>query len=278
MTGWIRIERALWDHDAFAREPMSEREAWAWMIAQAAWDDTRHRVGQVLLKVPRGTFMTTLRELQSAFMWRSEKRVRTFLALLENEGMIGRSIVGERNARKTHVTICNYDKYQDGGRSADAAKTHHGRSKDAVKEQDNNKQPSEAKASSVDHAANDTGFDAFWGIWPNKTAKHAAKKAWQKLPLDDKRAAYAAVKAGWFTSWQAQHPDASPLHPATFINQRRWEDQPAKPRFSQQGPTRAAFVPPDLLEQRRQWFEQIQAEAYADAGPVDKSRRAGATT
>jgi hypothetical protein len=138
MSGWISVTRDLWDHSFFSDAEMTEREAWLWMLSKAAWKDTRHRVGQDMIDVPRGSFMVTLREMQGVFMWKSDKRVRTFLKRLEAEGMIGRTTVGTRNAPKTHVTICNYDKFQQDGRTADAPKTHDGRTKDAVKEQDNN--------------------------------------------------------------------------------------------------------------------------------------------
>lgn len=131
---------------------MTEREAWMWMLANAAYKDTRHRVGSELFDVPRGSFMATLREMQSAFMWKSDKRVRTFLKTLEKEAMIGRTVVGTANAPKTHVTICKYEEYQSRGRTKDAPQTHdgthHGRTTDAVKQQGNKvTTEEEAKAS-----------------------------------------------------------------------------------------------------------------------------------
>ena len=141
MSGFISLERKLWDHPLFTPAPMTEREAWMWMIAQAAWSETRHRVGSELVVVPRGAFMATLREMQSAFMWGSDKRVRTFLKTLEKEGMIGRTTLGAKNAPKTQITIRNYEEYQSRGRTKDAPKTqdrtHHGRTTDAVKKQGN---------------------------------------------------------------------------------------------------------------------------------------------
>jgi hypothetical protein len=141
MSGWIRVERSLMnDHPFFDREPMSEREAWLWMIAKASWDDTRHKVGREMFDVPRGSFMVTLREMQSVFMWRSDTKVRNFLKRLQGEGMIERTAVGSRNAPKTHITICNYNKYQSSERTENAPKTHRERTKNAVKKQINNKQ------------------------------------------------------------------------------------------------------------------------------------------
>ena len=75
------------------------------------------------------------------------------------------------------------------------------------------------------------GFDDFWQVVPNKLAKQAAKKAWGKLSIEDKRAAYSAAKAGWFSDWQDRYPDANPLHPASYLNGKRWEDQPAQPKL-----------------------------------------------
>lgn len=136
MSGWIAISRDLFAHDFFAREPMSEREAWVWMIARAAWKDTRHRIGGEMVDVPRGSFFCTLRELQQAWGWGSDKRVRSFLKRLENERMVDAST----DAKKTQITICNYEQFQDVGRNEDASAPENGRSRDAIKEQVNNKQ------------------------------------------------------------------------------------------------------------------------------------------
>lgn len=132
--GFITLERRIFSDPFFAPEPMSEREAFIWMLCQASWEDTTHRVGTQVYACPRGSFFATLREMQGAFMWNSDKRVRTFLKSLENGRTIGRTTVGPKNARKTHVTICKYDDFQLDGRTKDApgthARTHRGRSKE----------------------------------------------------------------------------------------------------------------------------------------------------
>jgi uncharacterized protein YdaU (DUF1376 family) len=77
----------------------------------------------------------------------------------------------------------------------------------------------------------DQCFENFWEIWPSKKNKQNARKAWRKLTIDAKRAAYAAVRAGWFDQWQAASPDANPIHASTFLNSRRWEDQESAPKL-----------------------------------------------
>lgn len=75
------------------------------------------------------------------------------------------------------------------------------------------------------------GFDAFWEIWPNKTAKDRARKAWGAMSVENKRAAFSAVRAGWFEKWRASKPDANPIHPASFLNGKRWQDEFNQPHL-----------------------------------------------
>lgn len=116
MTRWIRVNVSVFEHEVFAEEPFSEREAWLWLVSNAAWKETRHRVGNDILAVPLGSLFMTLRGLQSVWKWKSDKRVRSFLSLLEGEGMVEvRASLG-----KTHITISNYSRYQETTRSDDA--------------------------------------------------------------------------------------------------------------------------------------------------------------
>jgi len=133
VSGWVAIDRGMFDHPFFAPGPMSEREAWVWMICRAAWSDTEHRTPKGVEVVARGTFFCTLRDMQRTWGWASDKRVRGFLSRAEAAGMIK----AKTDAGKTHVTICNYDEYQEAGRSVDAARTQRGRSTDALKKQGN---------------------------------------------------------------------------------------------------------------------------------------------
>jgi hypothetical protein len=67
-------------------------------------------------------------------------------------------------------------------------------------------------------------FDEFWAAWPNKVSKQAAEDAWRKLSENDRADAFLSVPT-WFPAWREQHPQASPLHAATYLNKRRWLDQ-----------------------------------------------------
>jgi hypothetical protein len=178
---------------------------------------TTHRVGGEVHDVPRGSFMATLRELQSTFMWRSDSRVRGFLVRLESERMIERTTRGPKNAPKTHVTICNYDEFQSRERTENAPKTHEERTDQRTKETNiNNKQ------------SKDGNFDRFWVIVPRKVNKGAARKAWtlalKKTDAEtiiDGMKRYAKERDGKDNQFTA--------HPASWLNGERWADE-AKPK------------------------------------------------
>ena len=173
LTGWIAISRDIFKHDFFAREPMSEREAWVWMIARAAWEPTRHRVGSDMLDVPRGSFFCTLRELQQAWGWGSDFRVRTFLKRAQAERMIET----KANAGKTHVTICNYDEYQAAERTENATKTQAPAQNKRTKETINNKQEEEDARAALCLVLRPDTADAFIAHRKAKRAKLTPKAA-----------------------------------------------------------------------------------------------------
>ena len=73
----------------------------------------------------------------------------------------------------------------------------------------------------------DAAFAAFWQAYPRHTGRAAAIKAWTKLAPDDAlRAtllqAIEHQRAGW------TDPQYIP-HPATWLNGRRWQDEPQQP-------------------------------------------------
>lgn len=140
MSGWVSISRDIFSHDFFPPEPLTEREAWLWLIINAAWRETAHRVGSKAITVERGSLITTLRTLQKEWRWNSVKRVRNFLDALQASGMAGHRSVGPKGTQKTHLTICNYDKFQNVGHGTGTTKKHEVVATGHIKETNNKKQ------------------------------------------------------------------------------------------------------------------------------------------
>ncbi len=70
----------------------------------------------------------------------------------------------------------------------------------------------------------DSPFDDFWHKVPHKIGKASAEKAWGKLKPQEKAEAKEKVHA-FYVWFKKTYPTASPLHPSTYLNAKRWEDE-----------------------------------------------------
>lgn len=89
------------------------------------------------------------------------------------------------------------------------------------------KKETETKNKNKDIAAR---FDRFWSAYPRKEAKPRALAEFTKLnPDDDLLARMLSAVERWRRSaqWQEENGKFIP-HPATWIHQKRWEDEPPK--------------------------------------------------
>lgn len=71
-------------------------------------------------------------------------------------------------------------------------------------------------------------FDEFWSVYPRKAGKGAAKRAWEKaLCYEDVDFLIERAKA---YRDDPNREDAFTAHPATWLNQQRWDDEPLPSR------------------------------------------------
>ena len=73
------------------------------------------------------------------------------------------------------------------------------------------------------------GFDDFWAAYPKPVAKQAAGKVWAKLKPDEelRKTILANIRLRLDGEWKDIEPRYIP-NPATYLNQRRWEDEAVK--------------------------------------------------
>lgn len=80
----------------------------------------------------------------------------------------------------------------------------------------------EANASLAD--ADAPAFADFWKAWPlGKVQKAKAEAAFKRLSAENRRRATSSAEA-WAEAWRKKYPTASDLHPTTYLNGKRWED------------------------------------------------------
>ena len=109
-------------------------------------------------------------------------------------------------------------------------------------------------------------FAAFWKAYPRKVAKEDALRAWKKLSPTTKLADEIIAAVRRQSGWEQWTKDAGTYipHPATWLNGRRWEDEPpqeARP---------AAKTADQIAEEARS-----ESEAAAKALEKLKDRHAG---
>lgn len=90
----------------------------------------------------------------------------------------------------------------------------------------------QAEAEAEAEKINNTGvieptFTTFWTAYPRKTAKQTALKAWKRVKHDEIPALMAALEAHKQTD---QWRRGVIPHPATWLHQRRWEDETILPQ------------------------------------------------
>lgn len=106
--GVFAVDRGVFDHPMFdTPDPFTPREAWLWLISEAAWKPRRRRIGKALVELRRGQVGVTVRFLAAAWKWH-RARVERYLARLRGDAMI------ETHAKTgiTVITLCNYGRYQ----------------------------------------------------------------------------------------------------------------------------------------------------------------------
>jgi hypothetical protein len=102
------VARSVWNHPILkGRKPFSRREAWMWMVSEAAWKQRKVRPAGHTITLERGQIAHSIRFMAEAWRWEQTKVVR-FFNDLKTETMIAT----ETATGITVTTICNYDKYQ----------------------------------------------------------------------------------------------------------------------------------------------------------------------
>jgi hypothetical protein len=225
LEGWFAVDRKSISHPFFKRSERSEYEAWVWLIAHAAWKETHHYVNGKRHDVKRGELFTTLRELQSAWMWPSDKKVRGFLKRLNDERMID----AETSRGKTQITICNYSLYQDIGRKKDAEIAEKsptkGQAKDALKEQTKQTNQISNKLDIKKDTKKVSRFDEFWEAFDDKRGKANALKVWKSKKLDDVAEDVISGAKIYVSQIRGEEPKYW-KQAQGWLNGERWNDEP----------------------------------------------------
>ena len=224
--GWFRMYRKLGD-SWISKSPAALSVFWH-LLSSAAWTD---KEGE-LWNLKAGQCDLTQEQLAER-CGLGRQQIRGVLGKLERVGTIKRETIGNSTNRRTIVTIVNWAAYQQVQPTSNQEPTNgqptSNQEPTSLKELEEGKKVKELQEPSPRKrgVVYDENFEYWFSRYPKRAGKGAAWKVWQRMPDTDKAGAIEAVQI--FTeTWASAPPDRMQYcpHPATWLNQRRWEDDP----------------------------------------------------
>lgn len=249
--GFYLMHRGWMDNPVFDGEPFGRRDAWIWLIEQAASQPKRIRIRGQLRPILRGQLSHSLRFIAQVWGWH-RNRVARFLDELASNDMVRI----DSGTGQMVITICNYDQYQDVAPDAGQQRDNNGTisgtaqniclsnninrlpssprrrrdsndDKNGTKNKDSSsvsKDTSEACVTRARESTPNQDFVEWWDAYPHKVGKRAAETAYLRALA---RASPTALIDGVRRYIAMKPPDRQWCNPATFLNQDRHLDQPA---------------------------------------------------
>jgi hypothetical protein len=253
--GFIALARGIIDHPLVGfKKPYCYANAWQWLLFEAEWKPRTIAVSSrngalTSLTLERGQLSFSLSFMAEAWGW-TVKRVRTFLKLLTDNGMIeghakGTQTTTQKGTQQSVITICNYESYQNRevrkgtqkGTQAEAKRATTLTSNKLTKEStcavaDATRTPTVSSSKKEEKRTSeiDTAFEEFWKVKPSKgklaNPKHAAKlKFIAAIKAGTKPEAIVAAARGWAKSVSDDGTEVQFIPMAkTWLHQRRYED------------------------------------------------------
>lgn len=106
---WFAVERRVFEDPMFAKERFSRRDAWLWLIANAAKKDHHARLPCGVVALKRGDVIVARKHLAEVWRW-SESEVRTFISQLVEANRLN---LRQSNGHHPNVAaLKNYGLYQ----------------------------------------------------------------------------------------------------------------------------------------------------------------------
>ena len=159
--GWISIHRQLQSHWLWDDKPFSKGQAWIDLLMLANHADKKIMLGNELIEVQAGSFITSEYKLMERWGW-SKTKVRSFLDMLQKDQMI----VKKTDRKKTTIIIEKYGFFQDSETTERPQKNYKKTTERPQKNPNNNENKNNIYSLIVDYLNQKTG----------QKYKHSTKK------------------------------------------------------------------------------------------------------
>ena len=178
-------------------------------------------------EIKRGQFVTSLDQLAK----QTSLSVRQVRVALDHLILTG-ELTNKSYTKYRVITVVKYDAYQNNDKQIDNQVTNKRQTNDNQmtdkRQQYNNNNNNNKEIMEKGNNNITCLFDQFWKAYPRKESKPTAKKAFEKIKPDEEllqKMLTAIERFKKTDQWQEDGGRFIP-HPSTWLNQRRWEDEP----------------------------------------------------
>lgn len=209
--GYIRLYRCLMEK-GWANKP-EYVAVWIYLLMRGNYRETETLLDGKVVKLKPGQLVTSRRKV-SEETGVHESKIQRILSLFETEQQI-EQLAG---AKYRVISIVNWQKYQ----AVEQVDEQQMNSNRTANEQQMNtdKEVKKLRSKSL------VGFDEFWSEYPRKVGKGNAERAWGKIRDQESTLMAILSTLAWQKKSDQWRESKFIPHPATYLNQRRWEDQP----------------------------------------------------
>jgi hypothetical protein len=221
LCGWIKLHRKLMEK-AYYRKDSEKVHLWIHLLMKASFSENKEEyLGGKLYKCAPGEFTTGRRQL-SLETGISESKIERCLTYFEK---IEQQIEQQKMTTNRLIRILKWNLYQQSEQQNEQRvnndRTASEQRVNTLKERKKERRK-EGKKKDI-YAQN---FDEFYALYPKKKAKKKAQESWDRLKFDDglfERIMRSLEEDINSKEWNREGGQFIPF-PATWLNQRRWED------------------------------------------------------
>lgn len=209
-NGWVKLHRVLKDKPIWKCSTPEQKTILITILLMVNHEEAEWEWQGNKFKVKPGQKITSLDSIaKEAGKGITIQNIRTALVKFEKYGFL----TNQSTKTGRLITIENWELYQSKEENQQS------------EQQRPNKELTPNKNNKNDKNIYNAHFDTFWEKYPRKTAKAAAKKVFDKLKVDDELL-NQILEALEIQKQSKQWSDKQYIpYAATFINQKRWEDE-----------------------------------------------------
>jgi hypothetical protein len=222
--GYIRSWRKSFESDV--SKNVNVWYFWSWCLHRACYQEHDVILGYQTIKLYPGQLIFG-RKKAAAELPLSEREIRTCMEFLKKSG----NMTIKTTNKFSIISIVNWNIYQDPNIKSDHQSDQQATSKRPASDhiQERIKKDKEIKhtCSSVLSPDLQKSFSLFWSAYPKHQAKLNAEKSWLKLSPENglvEKICECIERYKKTHDWIKDNGQFIPM-PATWLNQRRWEDE-----------------------------------------------------